>query len=171
MTDTVAITGLERTGYTETTLQGHAILAYFTAKVGVFTLKGCCLVKTNRGSMAVWLPNITDKKLRNFRQISLDDQPTKDALLQRALKTYRLMGGTEERREAEMQTMQPPPNRPLAEHRDPAPLADQEANLPVEPDSDPRVAELARMLPPPIRQPLAVKRTIETVTRPKEPAE
>jgi hypothetical protein len=79
---------------------------------------------------------------------------------------YRRMGGTDaEYGGRESGDRSPTAAAEVQVPTTPAPIAE-----PL-PSDDPRVAELARMLPPPIRQPLAVKRTIETVTRPKEPAE
>ncbi|MEO6153409.1 MAG: hypothetical protein ABIT09_06685 [Croceibacterium sp.] len=91
----VTITGLDRVREPTPTLNGHLILAYFTADVGVFSIKGLALVRTAKGGLAAWLPSLTDSKAKTNRSITLTDEPTRSALLQAALKMYRMMGGTD----------------------------------------------------------------------------
>lgn len=95
MSKDIQITGLERARDPQPTVKGHLILAYFTADIGVFTVKGCALVRTAGGKLAAWLPNLNDAKAKANRYIQINDQPTLDSLLQHALQMYRRMGGTE----------------------------------------------------------------------------
>jgi hypothetical protein len=95
MMETVTITGLDRIRDPKPTLQGHLILAYFSADVGVFTLKGCAFVRTSKGGLATWLPNLSDAKAKQTRFITLNDEQTRSDMLQAAIRMYRLMGGTD----------------------------------------------------------------------------
>ncbi len=128
--DTVTITGMERTLFTKPTERGHLILAYFTAKVGVFTLRGCALSRLARGGVGIWLPNLSDSKQRKTRQITLDCNKTRDALTAAALETFERMGG----------------EVPEREHR--------------ETSADRAEALLENILPPPVRKPIEVRRTV-----------
>ncbi len=89
----VTITGLERVRELRPSKAGHTILAYFSADVGVFSLKGCCLVRTARQGIAAWLPKLDDQKAHNNRSISLHDEPTRNAMLKAAREMYITMGG------------------------------------------------------------------------------
>jgi hypothetical protein len=103
----VTITGLDRTLYREPTAQGHLILAHFNAVVGPFTLKGCWLVRQSKGTLAVWLPNLSDKRQRGLRYITLHDEPTRSSLLQHALQMYRRLGGTDAERPVAVEDVLP----------------------------------------------------------------
>jgi hypothetical protein len=89
----VTITGLVTVRDLKPSADGHTILAYFSADVGVFSFKGCLLVRTARRGIAAWLPRLDDKRAHGNRSVTLNDEPTRNALLQAARDTYRLMGG------------------------------------------------------------------------------
>ncbi len=91
----VTITGLERVREMRPSKNGHIILAYFSADVGVFSLKGCVLVRTARQGIAAWMPRLDDQRSHNNRAITLHDETTRNALLQAAREMYITMGGTE----------------------------------------------------------------------------
>lgn len=92
---TITITGLDRVRDPKPSQNGHSILAYFSADVGVFSIKGCCLVRTARQGIAAWLPRLDDPKGHSRRSITLTDEPTRNALLKAAREMYIRMGGTE----------------------------------------------------------------------------
>lgn len=91
----VTITGLERVRNLHPSKNGHTILAYFSADVGVFSLKGCALVRTARQGIAAWLPRLDEQRAHNNRSVTLNDEPTRNALLKAAREMYIRMGGTE----------------------------------------------------------------------------
>lgn len=95
MPEPITVTGLDRIRDPKPTPSGHVIIAYFSADIGVFSIKGLALVRTNRGGLAAWLPNLVDPKAKANRSIALNDEPTRNALLQAGLKMYRMMGGTD----------------------------------------------------------------------------
>jgi hypothetical protein len=91
----VTITGLERVREPIQTPQGHSILAYFSCDVGVFSLKGCVLVRTARGGIATWLPKLEDGRGAKLKSVTLNDEPTRNAMLRAAREMYVRMGGTD----------------------------------------------------------------------------
>lgn len=91
--ETVTITGLDRVRAPKPSDAGHTILAYFSADVGVFNFKGCVLVRTARQGIAAWLPKLDDKRAHNQRSVTLNDEPTRNAILKAAREMYILMGG------------------------------------------------------------------------------
>ncbi len=91
----VTITGMDRVRDPKLTPNGHTILAWFAADVGVFSFKGCALVRTARQGIAAWLPRIEDGKGAKLRGVTLNDEPTRNAMLKAAREMYVLMGGTE----------------------------------------------------------------------------
>jgi hypothetical protein len=95
-----------------------------------------------------------------MRSISFNDERVKDAVLQRAVQMFRRMGGIfDEHRPVEPGSEE----NPSSETDD---GSQTNGSAPIQSD-DPRVAELERMLPPPIRagEPRALTRTIVPVTR------
>jgi hypothetical protein len=93
--ENVTITGLEIVRSPRTSSQGHTILANFSAEIGVFYLKGCVLVRTARQGIAAWLPKLDEPRASRHRSVTLNDEPTRNALLKAARETYIMMGGTE----------------------------------------------------------------------------
>jgi hypothetical protein len=91
----VTITGLERVRELRQSRNGHTILAYFSADIGVFSIRGCVLVRTARQGIAAWLPRLDDQRAHNYRSITLNDEATRNALLKAAREMYIRMGGTE----------------------------------------------------------------------------
>lgn len=91
--ENVRITGLQMVRELRTSKEGHTVLAHFSADVGVFSLKGCRLVRTARQGIGAWLPRLDEQRGHGLRSITLNDEPTRHALLQAARETYRLMGG------------------------------------------------------------------------------
>lgn len=91
----VTITGLEMVRELRISKNGHTTLAYFSATVGVFSLKGCLLVRTARQGIAAWLPRLDEPKAHLNRSITLNDEQTRYALLKAARDMYILMGGTD----------------------------------------------------------------------------
>lgn len=140
----VTITGLDRVREPKPTPNGHLILAYFAADIGVFSIKGCAMVRTARGGLAAWLPSMSDPKAKTMRAIALNDDMTRNALLRAALKMYRMMGGTD----AEWE------QRPSAQRAEDA-LRNLHAQPSREPDdleSSASVAtDLSEILPPGLR--------------------
>lgn len=93
--EAVTITGLDRVRDPKPSDAGHTILAYFSADVGVFSFKGFALVRTARQGIAAWLPKLDDKRHHNQRSVTLNDEPTRNAILKAAREMYILMGGTD----------------------------------------------------------------------------
>ncbi|MBA3667945.1 MAG: hypothetical protein H0W65_09510 [Sphingomonas sp.] len=93
--ETIIITGLERVRELRPSKNGHTILAYFSADIGVFSFKGCVLVRTARQGIAAWLPRLEDPRSDRQRSVTLNDEPTRNALLKEAREMYIRMGGTE----------------------------------------------------------------------------
>jgi len=91
--ENVTITGMEAIGQPRLTEKNHMILAYFSADVGVFRLRGCSLVQTARQGIAAWLPRLDHPSQHNQRQVILHDEPTRNALLKAAREMYLRMGG------------------------------------------------------------------------------
>jgi hypothetical protein len=93
MTD-VTIIGLDIVRNPKVTNAGHTILAHFAAEIGVFTFRGCVLVRTARGGIGAWLPRLDDQRHHNNRSVTLHDESTRHAMLQAAREMYIRMGGT-----------------------------------------------------------------------------
>lgn len=93
--ENITIIGLERVRELRQSRQGHTILAHFSADIGVFTFKGCVLVRTARQGIAAWLPRLDEPRNHKFRSVTLNDEPTRNALLQAAREMYIRMGGTD----------------------------------------------------------------------------
>lgn len=93
--ETVTITGMEIVANPKPSPQNNTVLAYFTADVGVFSIKGCLLIRTARQGIAAWLPRLDHPNQHNQRRITLNDEPTRNAMLQSARDMYILMGGKE----------------------------------------------------------------------------
>jgi hypothetical protein len=145
----VNITGLDRVRNPERTLKGHLILAYFTADIGPLAIKGCALVRQASGQLAVWLPNLTDSKAKTRRSISFNDTGTHNAVLQKALQTFRQLGGDEnESRLAELHTIARPAQRD---------------------DADEETPDIT--LPRSLRREITVTRRVERAAIQEEPAE
>ncbi len=56
MAEEVKITGMELIRNPQVTLKGHVIYAFFTADIGVFTIKGCAFARTAEGQLGAWMP-------------------------------------------------------------------------------------------------------------------
>lgn len=93
--ETVKITGLEIVRNPRPSTKGHVIIANFSAEIGVFFFKGCCLVRTARQGIAAWLPRFDDARNASYRSVTLNDEPTRNAMLNAAREMYIRMGGTE----------------------------------------------------------------------------
>ena len=89
----VQITGLEMPRTVRITERGHSILAHFSCDVGVFSFRGCVLVRTNRDGIAAWLPRLDDHRGGTMRSVTLNDEPTRNAILKAAREMYIRMGG------------------------------------------------------------------------------
>jgi hypothetical protein len=88
----ITITGMSMQN-PSVTPRGNSILAYFTADVGPINLVGCCLVRTNRGTLAAWLPRLDTGHDHTLRRVTITHEPTRNSLLQHAVQMYRRMGG------------------------------------------------------------------------------
>src|SRR3990167_10386401 len=113
----VSIIGLERTLFDERSPTGYLFLAYFAAKVGPITLKGCALVHFADGRTDVWMPNLSDKKARKYRSVDIHDREVRSALRREAVGAFERMGGevpgpiAADPREDELAKMSAPPVR------------------------------------------------------------
>lgn len=128
----VTITGLQIARKRKETPRGHTILAYFTAIVGPFTLIGCSFVRTAKNGLAVWLPNLDDKRSAQMRKVEMSDDETRNAILTKARETYQMMGGTD----AEYRRSDGTPRRP-------GPIYPQTPDL-IEGSDAPATIEVAR---------------------------
>jgi hypothetical protein len=75
------------------TPNGHEIMAWFSADIGVFSVQGCSLVRTNKGGIAAWLPRLDGSRDNANRNIRLHCEPTRSALLREAREMFIRMGG------------------------------------------------------------------------------
>ena len=91
----VKITGMELVCEPIPNKQGNTALAFFSADIGMFSLRGCILMRTARQGLAAWLPRLDDARAHNNRSVTLKDDLTRNAMLKAAREMYIRMGGSE----------------------------------------------------------------------------
>jgi hypothetical protein len=93
MTEHVTITGLTRVSRPKPNKGGSVVLAFFDCQARGFELRGCALVRTSKGGLVAWPPNLENSDKR--RSILIIDDAVRHGMMMHAREAYRMLGGTD----------------------------------------------------------------------------
>ncbi|MBB3934286.1 hypothetical protein [Aureimonas phyllosphaerae] len=89
----IKITGLNRMLNPKANAVGQMVLAEFNCIANGLRLRGCALVKTDKGGLTAWAPKIDVNHAR--RSVQFADDNLRHAIMMHARDAYRALGGTD----------------------------------------------------------------------------